>query len=49
VNVEVYEPTTSMDGIKAEDVRLAFQLAGDRLRALEVYTFDNQTRPPRLS
>jgi hypothetical protein len=47
VEIQVYEPTTSTKDIRVQDLRIAFQLTGDRLRALESCSFDNQTRPPR--
>jgi hypothetical protein len=36
-----------MAGIREEGMRMAFQLAGDRLRSLESVSFDNQTKPRR--
>ena len=47
VEIKVYEPTTSMKDIKAGGSRMAFQLVGDQVRALESVTFDNKTKPPR--
>ena len=47
VEIKVFETTTSMKGIRAEGARMAFQLAGDRLQALETISFNNQTNPPR--
>ncbi len=47
VEVEVYEPTTSMTGIQVENLQMAFQIAGDRLDSIETITFNNKTRPPR--
>jgi hypothetical protein len=47
VEIEVFEPTTSLQDITPKDVRIAFQLVGDRLRTLESFTFDNHTRPAR--
>ena len=47
VEIEVFEPTTSWKDIRVEGIRMAFQLAGDRLRSLETYSFVNQTKPPR--
>ncbi len=47
VDIEVYEPTTSMKDIDVEDVRMAFQLSGDRLISLEAVTFNNKTKPLR--
>lgn len=47
VTIEIFEPTSSMSGITVDDVRMAFQLTGEQLRSLELYTFNNSTRPPR--
>ncbi len=47
VEIEVYEPTTSMKDIKTGESRMAFQLVGDQVRSLESVTFDNKTKPPR--
>ena len=47
VEIEVYEPTTSMKDIEAGESRMAFQMAGDQLRSLESVTFNNKTKPPR--
>ena len=47
VELEVYEPTTSMDGIKVESAGMAFQIAGDQLQSVETVTFNNVTKPPR--
>ena len=47
VEIVVYEPTTSMKDIEAEEGRMAFQLVGDQVRSLESVTFNNKTKPPR--
>lgn len=47
VEIEIYEPTTSMKNIQVEGVHMAFQLAGDSLQSLETISFNNQTKPPR--
>ena len=47
VTIEVFEPTYSTSGITVEDVRMAFQLTGEQLRSLELYSFTNSTKPPR--
>ncbi len=47
VTIEVFEPTSTWSGITVDDVRMAFQLSGDQLRSLELYSFNNATRPPR--
>ncbi len=48
VELEVYETTDSDADIRVEKVRMAFELAGDRIRALETWTLHNRTRPPRI-
>ncbi len=45
--IEVFEPTSSTSGITVNDVNMAFKLTGDQLRALELYSFNNSTKPPR--
>ena len=47
LEITVYETTAKFDGIRVDDVRLGFQLDGEHLRALETYTFVNDTRPAR--
>ncbi len=47
VTIEVFEPTSSASGITIDDVRMAFQLSGEQLRSLELYSFSNSTKPPR--
>jgi hypothetical protein len=47
VEIEVYEPTTSMKDIQVEATRMAFQIAGGQLKSLEAVTFNNKTKPPR--
>jgi hypothetical protein len=47
VEVEVFEPTTSMKGIQVESTGIAFQVVGDQLQSLETITFNNRTKPPR--
>ncbi len=47
VEIPIYETTTLLTGIRTEGVRLGFQLSGDRLRALETFSFNNETSPPR--
>ena len=47
VEVEVFEATTSMKDIRVEGVRLGFQLDGDHLRAVETYSFVNETKPKK--
>jgi hypothetical protein len=47
VEIEVYEPTTSMKDIDTGGSRMAFQLVGDQVRSLESVTLNNKTKPPR--
>ena len=47
VEIEIFEPTTSMKEISVKNADMAFQLAGDRLRLLETTSFENATSPPR--
>ena len=48
LELEVYEPTSSMEGIRVETANMAFQLMGDHLHAVETFVFVNNTRPPRI-
>ena len=47
VEIEVYEPTTSMKDIETGESRMAFQMVGDQVQSLESVTFNNKTKPPR--
>jgi hypothetical protein len=47
VEIEVFEPTASMEAIKVESAGMAFQMVGDQLQSLETITFRNLTKPPR--
>jgi hypothetical protein len=47
VEMQVFEPTTSMQGIRLESVQIAFKLGNEGLRSLESYTFMNETKPPQ--
>jgi len=47
VEIPIYETTISMTGVRVEEVRLGFQLSGDRLHALETCSFNNESSPPR--
>ena len=47
VEVEVYEPTASMEGILIDGIQMAFQVEGDHLKALETITYNNKTKPPK--
>jgi hypothetical protein len=45
LEIQIYEPTTSMQGIRLESVQIAFKLGNEGLRSLESYTFLNETQP----
>ncbi len=47
VEIEVFEPTPSMEGIKIASAGIAFQIVGDQIQSLETITFNNSTKPPR--
>ena len=47
VTIEVFEPTLSATGATVDAVRMAFQMTGEQLRSLELYSFNNATKPPR--
>jgi hypothetical protein len=47
VEIEVFEPTSSMKDIRVEKAELIFGMAGDQLKAIQTYTFNNKTTPPR--
>lgn len=47
VEIPVYETTTSMAGIRLDGARYAFQRAGDGLRSMELYSFNNEISPPK--
>jgi hypothetical protein len=47
VEIQVFEPTALMQGIRMEGIRIAFKLTRDGLSSLESYTFANETKPPR--
>jgi hypothetical protein len=47
VEIEVFEPTTSLEGIKVESAGIAFQIVGDQLHSLETVTLKNTTQPPK--
>ena len=48
LDLDVFETTTSMKDIRVEAVNMAFQLAGDRLHAVENFVVVNSTSPPRV-
>jgi hypothetical protein len=47
VKIEVFEPTDSMKDIQVEGTQMAFQMAGDHLKAVETIQFNNKSKPPR--
>jgi hypothetical protein len=47
VKIEVFEPTDSMKDIQVEGVQIAFQMAGDQLKAVRAIQFNNKSKPPR--
>jgi hypothetical protein len=47
VELDVYEPTTSMKDIVVDEDTIAFQVVGDQLKSVETVTIDNKTNPPR--
>ena len=47
VEIEIYETTTSMKGIRIEDVRLGFKLEAEHLASLETCSFINETNPKK--
>ncbi len=47
MEIEVYEPTTSTQGIRLGNVQIAFKLSGNSLLSRESYTFLNETKPAR--
>ena len=48
LDIDVYETTVSMEGIRVEMATIAFQLEGDHLRAVETFAVVNSTSPPRV-
>jgi hypothetical protein len=47
VDIQIYEATTSLQGITLETGQLAFKLAADGLSTLESYTYKNESKPLR--
>lgn len=47
IEIPIYETTTAMAGVQVQEVRVGIQLSGDRLRVLEICTFNNETAPPK--
>ena len=48
INIDVYEPATSMAEIRVETANMAFQLQDDNLYAIETYVIVNSVSPPRV-
>jgi len=48
LDLDVYEPTVSMQDIRVEEASMAFQLEGDYLHAVETFVVVNSTNPPRI-
>jgi hypothetical protein len=48
LDLDVYETTTSMKDIRVEAAKMAFQLEGDRLHAVETVVVVNGASPPRV-
>jgi hypothetical protein len=47
IELNIYEPTTSMKDIQFESVSIAFQAIGGQLKSVETVTINNKTQPPR--
>jgi len=47
VDIDVFEPTTSMKDMRVVETQIAFRRAGDHLESVETVTIDNKTDPPR--
>jgi len=47
VEIQVFEPTTALEGVRVESAQLAFKLGREGLSCLESYTIVNETKPPR--
>ncbi len=47
VELEVYEPTSSMAGIHVDGIQIAFEAIGSRLISVETISFNNKTNPPK--
>ncbi len=47
VEIQVYEPTASMQGIRLDSAQMAFKLTREGLNSIESYTFINETKPPQ--
>ena len=48
IDIDVYEPTTSMSDIRVETANIAFQMQDDHLHAVETYVIVNSVSPPRV-
>jgi hypothetical protein len=47
VDIEIYEPTSSMAGISVDGIQMAFEAVGGQLISVETISFNNKTNPPR--
>lgn len=47
VDIQVFEPTISSQGIRLDSLQMAFKLTGTSLSSRESYTLINETRPPQ--
>ena len=45
--IKVFEATTSMDGIGAEEYQMVFQATGNHLQSLDTVTISNATKPEK--
>jgi len=47
IELDVFEATTSMKGIRVEEFQMVFQATGSHLQSLDTVTLMNETTPPR--
>jgi len=47
LELEVFEATTSMDGIRVEEFQMVFQAIGSNLQSLDTVVLNNEIKPPR--
>jgi hypothetical protein len=47
VDLEIYEPTSSMAGISVDGIQMAFEAVEGRLISVETISFNNKMNPPR--
>ena len=48
IDIDVYEPATSMADIRVDTANIAFQLQDERLLAVETFVIVNSVSPPRV-